>query len=368
MKILWICPANIGPYHYNMLRSIVQYFPLFTVLRVFGKEKYRPWSSDLGLVPCRILELKPGDVINKLLMREVPELLMISGYNNLEFLRAAGWAKKHKVPCILCSDTFYNIRKRYRWKEKIKSFIVKRYFLRGFVPGERAANYLISLGIPKDLVWRGLYVTDNKHFENFQCRWRLPDEFPTKYFLTVSRLSPEKNLQRLIQAFEIYHFKGGRWGLVIAGTGPEEGKIKQNIPSSLCMSIEFPGWVRYKDLPSLYQTASCFIIPSIVEPWGVVVNEALASGLPVLISHNCGCLPELCHEGVNGYSFDPLNVEQLVELMIMMSSEKVDRDSMGKASKKIISNYTPETWARTVVDITANLFSMKLSHGNTQQN
>ena len=162
---------------------------------------------------------------------------------------------------------------------------------------------------------------------------------------------------RLLKAFEIYRDNGGAWGLVIAGTGPMEKELKESTASKFSDVVSWFGWASYKDLPSLYHSASCLILPSLSESWGLVVNEAMAAGLPILVSERCGCVPELCHDGINGYSFDPFNVEQLAELMLKMSSDLIDIRSMGEASKKIIADYTPKKWAETVVKMCKTLSS-----------
>jgi len=78
----------------------------------------------------------------------------------------------------------------------------------------------------------------------------------------------------------------------------------------------------------------------------LVVNEAMASGLPVLVSARCGCAPDLLDEGRNGWTFDPLDVESLAELMFRVSRMTSEESlAMGRASQEIIARCTPETFA-----------------------
>jgi glycosyltransferase involved in cell wall biosynthesis len=77
----------------------------------------------------------------------------------------------------------------------------------------------------------------------------------------------------------------------------------------------------------------------------------MACGLPVLVSRKCGCLPELCWRGINGYDFDPYDENELAELLLRVSSGAVDLERMGKAGQQIIANFTPESFARTFVDM-----------------
>lgn len=109
-----------------------------------------------------------------------------------------------------------------------------------------------------------------------------------------------------------------------------------------------PGFKQYSELPAYYGLASVFILPSIKDTWGLVVNEAMAAGLPVLVSNRCGCAPDLVEEGCNGYTFDPYNVDALAGLMRKISADDCDRAAMGQASRDIIARWTPQTFAENL--------------------
>jgi len=173
---------------------------------------------------------------------------------------------------------------------------------------------------------------------------------PEHYFVCTARLSPEKNIARLLQAFALYRKNGGKWDLVLVGSGPQEQTLRAMAVRLAPGAIHFAGWQQYPDLPRYYGLASAAVLPSLSEPWGLVVNEAMAAGLPVLVSNRCGCVPELCHNGINGYQFDPKDVKWLAYLMCRTSSGEVDLERMGQASQRIIANFTPETWADALWD------------------
>jgi glycosyltransferase involved in cell wall biosynthesis len=108
------------------------------------------------------------------------------------------------------------------------------------------------------------------------------------------------------------------------------------------------GFKQPKDIANYFSNAICLILPSIYETWGLVVNEAMAAGLPVLVSRACGCAPDLVQEGINGFTFDPYDVDGLARLMVRMSSGEVDLQAMGRASRKIIADWTPEVFAENL--------------------
>jgi glycosyltransferase involved in cell wall biosynthesis len=106
------------------------------------------------------------------------------------------------------------------------------------------------------------------------------------------------------------------------------------------------GFRQYEELPAWYGLASAFVHASTTEQWGLVVNEAMASGLPVIVSERCGCAPDLVEHGVNGFTFDPYDVPALADLMqrvAAMTDER--RAAMGAAGQRIIADWGPERFA-----------------------
>ncbi len=114
-------------------------------------------------------------------------------------------------------------------------------------------------------------------------------------------------------------------------------KIRDGL--GLQSKIIFEGFKQYGELPLYFALANAFIHVSIVEQWGLVVNEAMASGLPVLVSNNCGCVPELVHDGINGYVINPYDIQSLSEKMEVLSNNSELVKEMGKQSRKIISQF-----------------------------
>jgi glycosyltransferase involved in cell wall biosynthesis len=112
--------------------------------------------------------------------------------------------------------------------------------------------------------------------------------------------------------------------------------------------VQMPGFKQYEELPSYYAHAGAFIHASTTEQWGLVVNEAMASGLPVLVSNRCGCARDLVRDGENGWTFDPTNEEQLADLMLRISSDEERRKEMGHKSREIIAEWGPDRFASGV--------------------
>jgi glycosyltransferase involved in cell wall biosynthesis len=215
--------------------------------------------------------------------------------------------------------------------------------------------------MPAERVFIGYDVVDNEYWGRVtqeavreQDKWRRLYNLPAeRFFLTVCRFVPKKNLPGLLRAYALYAClaSGSPWHLVIAGTGPMEEEIRSLIAQlGLGELVHLPGYLSAEQLGPLYALASTFILPSLYsEQWGLVVNEAMAARLPVLVSNICGCAPDLVIEGVTGFTFDPRDERRLAELMLRMHSGEVDLKKMGRAAQKHIANYSPDLFARNLL-------------------
>ena len=227
--------------------------------------------------------------------------------------------------------------------------------------GKEHRRYLVKLGFRRERIGRFYDTVDNDFFARETAAIRRNGSpgghgLPSRYFLYVGRLAVEKNLARLVQAFAAYRQRGGEWSLVLAGDGPLRGELETlTAELGLSRSVCFTGMRRTNELPAYYAFASCFILPSTREPWGLVVNEAMASGLPVLVSSQCACAADLVEQGVNGSVFNPFDESGLAGRMIEidgMSEEQ--RGEMGQRSRERIGRYSPENWAAEVASVASS--------------
>ncbi|MBE9135943.1 glycosyltransferase family 4 protein [Nodosilinea sp. LEGE 07088] len=275
-----------------------------------------------------------------------PEIVILCGYGIKGMLVGLLWSLFHQKPAILLSDSKENDSLRNSIKEFIKSLIIQKYDA-ALVAGQLHKQYLCNLGMPRNAIFVGYDVVENKRF----CRKEikdLPKPLDRPYFLAVNRFIAKKNLHRIIQAYADYRQQTNTkpWDLVLCGDGELYPQIEQKVSVlGLESSVHMPGFLQLEELLPYYAHAQCFIHASLQEQWGLVVNEAMAAGLPVIVSNCCGCFEDLVLEGVNGFGFDPENVQQLSSLMMKVSSDSVDLEIMGRASEVHIQNYSPETFS-----------------------
>jgi glycosyltransferase involved in cell wall biosynthesis len=281
-----------------------------------------------------------------------PHLVAIPGWANRAGLVALEWSLRNSIPVIVMSESTLIDAERYWLKEAVKKRILS---LAGaaLTGGERSARYMTMLGMPPDRVFVGYDVVDNAYFAGGAQQARSSAELtretlhlPDRYFLASARFIPKKNLSGLLRAYARYRALQGEkaWKLVILGHGPlQESLVRQRHELGLDGEVSLPGFVQYDLLPAYYGLARAFVHASLVEQWGLVVNEALAAGLPVLVSNRCGCVPELVSEGRNGFVFEPLDIDGLAQLMVRMSGQ--DLRAMGQASEQIVAEWSPDRFA-----------------------
>jgi glycosyltransferase involved in cell wall biosynthesis len=114
----------------------------------------------------------------------------------------------------------------------------------------------------------------------------------------------------------------------------------------LTRQIRFDGFKQYQELPVYFGLAKTFLHASTVEQWGLVVNEAMAAGLPVVISERCGCVPELVHNGVNGFAINPADQPALTQIMVNLTNGTYNPEKMGEASRRIVGKLNTDLFGQ----------------------
>jgi glycosyltransferase involved in cell wall biosynthesis len=343
---------RIGPYHHARLSAWAgaRSGPTRVIEFRAGDTVYAWTPVDEGAEYERVQTRAEGEIARALDEFD-PQVVVCVGYSDPEISRAMSWALRRKVPLVVCSDSTYDDEPRTAAREIVKRRLAAA-FDAALVAGERAQDYLVSLGFKPQHLFRFWDVVDNLHFERGAAharrhaaieRARL--RLPARYFLCVARFVPKKNLLRLLRAFARYVAGAGSeaWSLVLSGSGPEEAGLRAQVATAgLEAHVHFPGFLQYGDLPACYGLAEALVLPSETDQWGLVVNEAMAAGLPALVSSRCGCTPDLIREGKNGFVLDPRDEQamaaRLGQFAAMPESARVD---MGRQSQEVIAPFSP---------------------------
>ena len=283
-----------------------------------------------------------------------PGVVVVPGWASPAAWGAMHWCLQNRVPMVCLSESTAWDEPRIGWKEWIKKKLVG-LFSAALVGGERHRDYLTKLGMPAQRIFLGYDAVDNAYFHSRAQavrsdadKMRRHYNLPQDYFLASARFVEKKNLPRLLEAYALYRTSCGTpSSLVLLGDGPLRSVLESKKDAlDLRDHVVMPGFKQVADLPAYYALARAFIHPSTIEPWGLVVNEAMACGLPVLVSNRCGCAPELVRDGVNGFTFDPLDVDEMARQMARVSASDFPRDAFGEKSGEIVGEWCSERFAR----------------------
>ena len=354
---------HIGPYHHARLNAAAEKLSV-TGFEWSAREQH-PWGAPA--FPARYHKVSlfpeaekgyPGSAqlrraLCSALERVKPDVVAVNGWNDFGSQAAANCCVRCGIPMVVMSESTRADEPRTWWKEMIKRRIVDLYSA-ALVGGRRHVEYLVELGMPRDRIFMGYDVVDNAYFarsaaeiRNSKFETRKKYELPENYFLASARFIEKKNLPRLIRAYAEYRERSevqrnASWDLVLLGDGPLQETLNAQLSTlNLHSHVHLPGFKQYDELPVYYVLAKAFVHASTTEQWGLVVNEAIASGLPVIVSERCGCVPELVQG--NGFTFDPIDEHELASRLLDMASLPDDeRQRLGDASYRVAENFAPQ--------------------------
>ena len=353
----------IGPYHHARLNaaasrlSVTGFEWLAKARDAWGKAGSDARYHKVSLFP----EAAHNDLGSSQLRRAFwsaleqanPDVVAVNGWNDFGSLVAADCCVRRGIPMVVMSESARQDEPRTWWKEMIKRRVVGVYSA-ALVGGQRHVEYLVELGMPRDRIFTGYDVVDNAYFRRRAEEVRSQKSDVRKqyglsenYFLASARFIEKKNLPTLIRAYAAYRQKSEAsgnppWDVVLLGDGPLREALNSQLSTlNLHAHVHLPGFKPYDELPVYYALAKAFVHASTTEQWGLVVNEAVASGLPVIVSERCGCVPELVRG--NGFTFDPIDERELPSRLLQIASLSDDeRRSLGDASYRIAENFAPE--------------------------
>lgn len=363
-RVLWNW-GTMGPYHFPRMRelALLPGVELLVVEKSSLDDHYWERAEKADVFKLVTLSSEPrGESVPNILaqyestlLRFQPEVICINGYADPTARPTFEFAKRNpKCFVLLWSETTAFDHKRQWWRERLKSYML-RACDGALVAGSPHRKYLQNLGMSGERICTVGGCVDNDYFrggtdrarENPQQRRNLG--LPENFFLYVGRFISVKNIRVLLRAFQKYRNRSGRWSLVLVGTGEEESQLRELAEAQDIRAVHFVGLKQLPELVKYYAYASCFVLPSISEPWGLVVNEAMASGLPVLVSNRCGCAADLVEDGSNGFLFDPEDTDEITNAMERISSGKADLVKMGEKSRERIAGFNPRDFARRTV-------------------
>lgn len=406
LGVLW---SQYGPYHFARIAALKSHATSQTIhaLEIASRTHDYQWSRSGATV--NLITLFPGDIAERLSFWRVffrtrksfaqlkLDVCFIPSYSPKQPLAALLAARSLGIRTVLMIDSHQGTM-RTRWLGTwIKRRLV-RLFDAALVGGTPQMSYVKSLGLPRESIFIGYDAVDNEYFARraAEIRTQASDhrqryDLPERYFLSLGRFLPKKNLSTLIRAYRRFldSRTGTRTHLVMVGSGEEEPNLRMlcdelRLPVYNKMApkidvgesrtadsppgVHFYGFRQIEENPIFYALSDAFILPSAFEEWGLVVNEAMSCGVPVVVSETVGCAQDLLRPGFppgneesgvkvelagrvrqNGFVFDPKSAQSLTDSLLAIDADPALRERMGRAGRLIVDDFSCEKFARNAL-------------------
>lgn len=279
----------------------------------------------------------PGIVAE--LERLRPQCVVVSGWSTFASQAAILWCRLRGVPYVLLVES-HDADPRAGWRRAVKGTVVPRV-ARGassvLVAGTLARESMIARGADPDRIRVFANTIDVDRFAAEADRLRAQDvKRPDGLVvLSVARLAREKGVDVLLRAAAA---AGGDLHVVLVGGGPDRAPLEE-LARSLGVQASFAGVLPWERLVEQYVAADMFALLSRHEPWGVVVNEAAACGLPLVLSEHVGAHADLLRAGENGFLVPADDIPAAAEALSALAADPALRVRMGEASRRLVAGW-----------------------------
>lgn len=347
MKILYLYTEVMG-YTLATINSLIDRGAIVHLVH-WDKKKLTPYnfSCTQSLVVYKRSDFKTRTLI-KLTNELDPDITVVSGWQDKSYLRVSKMLiSNNKIVVSGFDDQWHNtFRQNFAFLLGKFNFF-SLFFSHAWITGSYQFEYARKIGFKKNQIINDLYSADLKIFEKvFQKKVLINKSNLPKKFIYVGRLEPVKGLLSLIKAWESIYSLRQEWELHLVGDGSLFNKINS------ISGVHVKHFMQPKDLAEELVNYGCFVLPSLFEPWGVVVHEFAAAGFPLIVSEEVGSAPTFLISGTNGYLFksgDYLNIANVMLKIINHSEEELIK--MGQISNFLSMRITPETSANNLLSL-----------------
>jgi glycosyltransferase involved in cell wall biosynthesis len=228
-----------------------------------------------------------------------------------------------RVFAVGCSK--YDDYPRHLWREFLKSIFYLPYS-GGLASGTRSLDYMRFLGVPATKIRPNYNAVSIARIRDMAGAPPAPDGIPhrDRHFVLVARFVAKKNVRMALEAFAIYAARSRNPRMLhLCGSGPLEGEFRSQVhDAGIEHLVQFRGFLQTADVCQTFASSLVLLLPSIEEQFGNVIPEALAMGVPVILSDNCGARDLLVRTGVNGFVVEPDNPEGMALFMEMLANNE----------------------------------------------
>lgn len=281
------------------------------------------------------------------------DAIVLHGYAYAAFVLAFIAAKSRGIPVLMRSETHSGLQ-RPAWKRALRdgALRVAYRFVDGFLAvGSTNRDYYLSLGIEDARIHLVPYTVDNARFiaashlapgerDSMRRELGLAEGRPVVMF--VSKFQRRKHPEAVLRAAALLRDRGVSVSVLMVGAGEMDAELR-TLATSLCLEgVVFTGFVNQSALPRVYAVADVFVLPSSNEPWGFIINEVMCAAVPVVVSEDCGSVPDLVHDGDNGRLMRPGDPATLADALVDILRDPARCAHMGQRSRQIVSGWDYE--------------------------
>jgi len=309
--------------------------PASTQVQRFGTNQSRFTQGRLQSYYAEFT--KGGEMIQHL--TPPPDAVVIGGYADVAYRRIVAHCWRQGIPCLLWMDSNIRCEQGSLFSRTLKHLILPRLFSKCsglLICGRLGRAFAIKYGAVAEKIF---FCPALPEVDAFSPHQRMAEVTRKKSILFCGRLAREKRLDLLIDAFAQIAPYRPDWDLVIVGDGPLRAELMRRVPPACAARVRWLGAVNDPtSLAPIYLSSSLFVLPSDYEPWGVVVAEAAAAGLPLICSDIVGAAADLLQENVNGRIFASGSMPELARILLEMTARN-DLVAMGQQSREILSRF-----------------------------
>ena len=292
--------------------------------------------QDVATFPIDRIDDIDGQV--EMVVAARPEVLVVSGWMLPAYMRLATDPRLRNVRLVMCMDNAWT----GSMKQRITAVVRRRYLRRMALvvgAGERSRTFARQMGVPETRIRLGSYCCDFDAF-SVAAKARCALVSWPKRLLFVGRLVEAKGLDTLVDGYSRYRAcVPDPWPLTICGRGPLEHLLRER------EGVELLGFLQPADLPRVFAEHGALVLPSRHEPWGVVIAEACAAGLPVACSDRCGASLDLVRDYSNGITFAAGDACGIRDALLYFHRQEGRLEEMGRISSALAVPYSARHWA-----------------------
>jgi glycosyltransferase involved in cell wall biosynthesis len=307
--------------------------------------------------------INPGIVSE--LRRHRYDALIVNGHNHATYLLAMLAAKTLGTAVMMRCETHLGLQRsafRRSVRKPLMSFLYNRICDLCLPIGTLNKEFYVFHGVERNRMFTVPYTVDNEYFISAARQYAKPelrDELGVPgdkpIILFASKILSRKRPMDLLLAFHRLREQGTNAALLFVGSGERELELKDYVRAHQLADVHFLGFRNQSELPKYYSMADVFVFPSENEPWGLVLNEVMCAGLPIIASREIGAVPDLVRHEENGFIYDAGNIDQLSDCLHQLLITPDLRKRMGDRSRKLIEHWDYESCVRGIKQALARI-------------